>query len=72
MSYADVRTDVRPYVGNNSITPACPREKSRADFRLAVIRLAIHLPDEQLVYLLAPLFLPAVLSNVAYIIYHLF
>ena len=38
--------------------------------RLAVIRLAIHLPDEQLVYLIAPLFLPAVLPNVAYIVYH--
>ena len=71
MSYAEVRGR-RTYVGNNSIRLACPREKSRLIIRLAVIRLAINLPDEQLVYLLAPLFSPAVLPNVAYIIYHLF
>ena len=43
---------------NYSITSVSgPVKNHGLIIRLAVIRLAIHLPDEQLVYPLAPLFL---------------
>ena len=63
--------EYRHYADHSLYNTRVPVKNHGLIIRLAVIRLAIHLPDEQLVYLLAPLFF-TVLPNVAYIIYHLF